>query len=179
MLISRKVTNDKRVVTDFRHLNVRIAKKKLAYPLLKGTFLVLGSSRCEILVLDLKDAFHSLRLSENLKRYHGVLPYFGSTSYLYQRMPMGLNISASIWQSDINGILDCFQSKQYCEVIMDDLLLFTPTKKLHVAKLEDLLKALLKSGLKILPERCQLFRKELQYMEILYLLRIGKYVLSH
>ena len=28
MLISRKLTKDKRVVTDFRHLNVRIAKKK-------------------------------------------------------------------------------------------------------------------------------------------------------
>ena len=27
---------------------------------------------------------------------------------------------------------------------MDDLLLFTPTKKLHIMKLEDLLKALLK-----------------------------------
>ena len=26
MLISRKVTKDKRVVTDFRHLNIRIAK---------------------------------------------------------------------------------------------------------------------------------------------------------
>ena len=33
MLISRKVTRDKRVVTDFRHLNVRIAKNNLAYPL--------------------------------------------------------------------------------------------------------------------------------------------------
>ena len=33
MLISRKLTEDKRVVTDFRHLNVRIAKNNLAYPL--------------------------------------------------------------------------------------------------------------------------------------------------
>ena len=41
MLISRKVTQDKRVVTDFRHLNVRIAKNNLAYPLLKDTFSVL------------------------------------------------------------------------------------------------------------------------------------------
>ena len=64
MLISRKLTKDNRVVTDFRHLNVRIAKNNLAYPLLKDTFLVLGSSKCEVLsVLDLKDAFHSLRLS--------------------------------------------------------------------------------------------------------------------
>ena len=47
---------------------------------------------------------------------------------------------------------------------MDNLLLFTPSKKSHIAKLEDLLKALLKNGLKILPKKCHLFRKELQYM---------------
>ena len=58
MLISRKLTQDKRVVTDFRHLNVRIAKNNLAYPLLKDTFSVLGSSKCEVLsVLDLKMHF--------------------------------------------------------------------------------------------------------------------------
>ena len=33
MLISRKVTQHKRVVTDFRHLNTRTAKNNLAYPL--------------------------------------------------------------------------------------------------------------------------------------------------
>ena len=65
MLISRKLTKDKRVVTDFRHLNARIAKNNLAYPLVRDTFSVLGNSKCEVLsVLDLKDAFHSLRLSE-------------------------------------------------------------------------------------------------------------------
>ena len=63
MLISRKLTKDKRVVTDFRHLNMRIAKNNLAYPLLRNTFSVLGNSKCEVLsVLDLKDAFHSLML---------------------------------------------------------------------------------------------------------------------
>ena len=97
MLISRKLTKDKRVVTDFRHLYMCIAKKNLAYPLLKDTFALLGSSKYEVMsVLDLKDAFHSLRLTENLK-YCGILPYFGSGSYLYQRMPMGLNIFPAIW----------------------------------------------------------------------------------
>ena len=63
MLISRKLTKDERVVTDFRHLNMIIAKNNLAHPLLKDTFLVLGSSKCEVLsVLALKDAFHSLKL---------------------------------------------------------------------------------------------------------------------
>ena len=47
---------------------------------------------------------------------------------------------------------------------MDGLLLFTPSKQSHMRKLEDLLKALLKNGLKISPKKCQLFRKELQYV---------------
>ena len=48
---------------------------------------------------------------------------------------------------------------------MDDLLLFTPSKKSHIAKLEDLLKALLKNGLKISLKKYQLCRTELQYMD--------------
>ena len=42
MLISKKLTKDKRVVTDFRHLNVRITKNNLAYPLARDTFSVKG-----------------------------------------------------------------------------------------------------------------------------------------
>ena len=133
--------------------------------MVRDTFSVLGSSKCEVLsVLDLKDAFHSLRLSENCKKYYGILPCFGSASYLYERMPMGLNIAPSIWQSYINVILDCLQSRKHCEAIMDDLLLFIPSKRSHMDKLEDLLKASLKNGLKISPKKCQLFKTNLQYM---------------
>ena len=56
------------------------------------------------------------------------------------------------------------QSRKYCEMIMDNLLLFTPTKSSHFEKLEDLLKALHKNGLKISPKKCQLFKTDLQYM---------------
>ena len=115
-------------------------------------------------VLDLKDAFHSLQLTEKSKKFCGILPYFGSPSYLYLRIPMGLNISPAIWQSYINAILNCLQSRKYCEAIIDNLLLFTPTKSSHFEKLEDLLKALHKNGLKMSPKKCQLFKTDLQYM---------------
>ena len=52
---------------------------------------------------------------------------------------------------------------------MDDLLLFTPTKKLHMAKLEDLLKALLKNGLKISPKSVSYLKQNYNIWEILYL----------
>ena len=92
MLISRKLTQDKRVTTDFRYLNMRIAKNNLAYPLLKDTFTMLGSSKCEVMsMLDLKDAFHSLRVTESSKKYCGILPYFGS-AYGTKHIPSSMAI---------------------------------------------------------------------------------------
>ena len=124
---------------------MRIAKNNLTYPLLKDMFTLPGSSKCEVLsVIDLKDTFHSLRLTEISKKYCGILPYSGSALYLYQRMPMGLNISPAVWQSYINATLSCLSSRKYCEAIMDDLLLFTLNKQMHFEKLIDLLRALCK-----------------------------------
>ena len=55
---------------------MRIAKNNLACPLLRDTFALLGSSKCEVMsVLDLKDAFHSLWLSEKSQKYCGILSY--------------------------------------------------------------------------------------------------------
>ena len=77
---------------------------------------------------------------------------------------MGLNASPLIWQTYINTFLNCLESRKYCDAILDDLLLFTPSKQSHMTKLENLLKALLKNRLKVSPKKCQLFMKELQYM---------------
>ena len=41
---------------------------------------------------------------------------------------------------------------------MDDLLLFTPSRKAHIAKLEDLLEALRKNGLKISPKEMSIIQ---------------------
>ena len=69
MLISRKLTKDKRVVTDFRHLNVRIAKNNLAYPLVRDTFSVLGSSKCEVSVsIRLEGCFSLTYIIRKLKK---------------------------------------------------------------------------------------------------------------
>ena len=52
-----------------------------------------------------------------------------------QRMPMGLNISPSIWQSYINSILDCLQSRKYCKAIIDDLFIIHSIKEITHSKI--------------------------------------------
>ena len=62
-------------------------------------------SKCKCLsVLHLKDAYHEIKLSGSSKAFCGILPYIGSASYVYQRMPMKLRASPVIWQSYTNAI---------------------------------------------------------------------------
>ena len=121
--------------------NVRIAKNNLAYPLVRDTFSVLGNSKCEVLsVLDLKDMFHFLRLLEEAKKYCAILPYFGSALYIYQRMPMGLNISPAFWQSYINAILDCLETRKHCKAISWMIYYFSPHEESTYGKIRRFVK---------------------------------------
>ena len=82
---------------------------------------------------------------------------------------MGLNVSPPIWLTYINTILNSLQSRKYCEVIMDDLLLFTLSKTAHMDKLEDLLKALRKNGLKYLQRNVSYLEQNCNIWETQYL----------
>ena len=85
MVIPRKNSSVKyRVVSDFRHLNSRLVTLNPSVPLLRDAIQQLGASECEVLsVIDLSDAYHTLRLDEESKNYCGITPYYGSLSYLY------------------------------------------------------------------------------------------------
>ena len=111
------------------------------------------------------------------KRYCGILPYFSSALYLYQRMPRGLNISPSIWQSYINTILDCLKNRKYCKAVMDDLLLFTPSKSSHTDKLEDFVKGIVEKWIKNLPKEVTIFQNQSNNLWVIkYLYKIKEHV---
>ena len=72
MLITRKMTKDKRPVVDFRLLNTRILRRNTSIPLMSDVLSILGNSECEVVsCVDIKDAYHSLRLTEKSKEYCG------------------------------------------------------------------------------------------------------------
>ena len=48
MLITRKLTNDKRPVVDFRLLNTRILRRNTSIPLMSDLLSILGISKCEV-----------------------------------------------------------------------------------------------------------------------------------
>ena len=71
MLISRELTKDKRLVTDFRHLNMRIAKKQLGIPIGKRYFLSVGKFKMQgIICIGSK---RCLLLTEIIRKFKEIL----------------------------------------------------------------------------------------------------------
>ena len=164
MLITQKFTKDKRPVVDFRLLNTRILRRNTSIPLMSDVLNILGNSECEVVsCVHIKDAYHSIRLTEKSKEYCGKLPYFGSPIYRYEVLPMGIACAPQMWMDYITLILADLEDKKKSIAIMDDLLIHS-TKVAHWKLLEQLLKSMCKNGLRLSPKKCQLFKTQLTYM---------------
>ena len=164
MLITRKLTQDKGPVVDLRLLNTRILRRNTSIPLMSDVLSILGNSECEIVsCVDIKDAYHSIRLTEKSKEYCEILPYFGSLIYRYEVLPMGIACALQIWMDYITLILAELKDKKKYIAIIDDLLIHS-TKVAHWKLLEQLLKSMCKNTLRLSPKKCQLFKTQLIYM---------------
>ena len=76
MLIARENSSWKRIITDLRFLNSTLQRLDMAFPLSRDAFAILGSSKCECLsLLDLRDVYHTIKLSESFTPYCGKSPY--------------------------------------------------------------------------------------------------------
>ena len=146
-------------------MNSRLVTLQPSIPLVRDAIQILGASGCEIFSLaDLRDAYHTLRLSERSKKFCDITPHYGSDSYLYQRLGMGLSVCPAIWQNFIQKVLQEIPDYRKNHLaIMDDFLVFSK-KYNHLKHLTNLFKALIRNGLKIFPRKCKLFKTSLVYM---------------
>ena len=72
--------------------------------------------------IDLRDALHTLRLAKTSQKYCGITPYFGSPTYHYLHMGVGMSVIPQIWQQLVDLVFqdDIIKRKQNFDVIMDD-----------------------------------------------------------
>ena len=165
VLLKRKNQNLYRVCSDFRTLNEKLVKINHAFPLVRDCIEQLGRKKCHYLsTIDLRDAFHTLRLALSSQKYCGITPYYGSPTYHYLCMGMGMSVSPQIWQQFVDLVFqdDLIKHKQNFDVIMDNTFIHLTAKE-HMDDLIDLSKVLRKYGLKLSPHKCQFFKKKIVY----------------
>ena len=181
VLVKHKNQNLYQVCSDFHILNEKLVKINHAFPLVRDCIEQLGRKKCHYLcTIDLRDAFHKLRLALSLQTYCGITPYYGSPTYHYLHMGMGMSVSPQIWQQFVDLVFqdDLIKCKQNFDVIMDDTFIHSTAEE-HMDDLMDLFKVLRKYGLKISPHKCQFFKKNIVYMGLKIRYRKTKYAISH
>ena len=97
VLVKQKNQNLYRVCSDFHILNEKLLKINHAFPLVQDCIEQLGRSKCDYMsTINLCDAFHSLHLAKTSQKYCGITQYYGSPTYYYLHMGMGMSISPQI-----------------------------------------------------------------------------------
>ena len=168
VLVKWKNQNLYRVCSDFRILNEKLVKINHAFPLVRDCIEQLGRKKCHYLsTIDLRDVFLMLRLALSSQKYCGITPYYGSPTYHYLHMGIGMSISPQIWQQFVDLVFqdDLIKCKQNFDIIMDDMFIHSTAEE-HMDNLIDLFKVLRKYGLKLSPHKCQFFKKKIVYMEL-------------
>ena len=140
VLVKRKNQTLYRVCSDFCILNEKLVKINHTFPLVRDCIEQLGRKKCHYLsTIDLRDAFHTLRLALSSQKYCGITPYYGSPTYHYLCTGMGMSVSPQIWQQFIDLVFqdDLLKRKQNFDVIMNDTFIHSTAKE-HMDDLIDL-----------------------------------------
>ena len=159
VLVKWKNQNLYRVCSDFHILNEKLVKINHAFPLVRDCIEQLGRKKC-LSTIDLRDAFHTLRLALSSQKHCGITPYYGSPTYHCLCMGMGMSVSPQIWQQFVDLVLqdDLIKCKQNFDVIMDGTFMHSTAKE-HMDDLMDLFKMLRKYDLKLSPTNVSFSRR--------------------
>ena len=161
VLVKHKNQNLYQVCCDFHTLNEKLVKINHAFPLVRDCIEQLGRKKCHYLsMINLRDAFHTLRLVLSSQKYCSITPYYGSPTHHYLCMGMGVSVNPQIWQQFVDLIFqdNLIKCKKKFDVIMDDTFIHSTAEE-HMDDLMDLFKVLRKYGLKLSPHKCQFSRK--------------------
>ena len=103
VLVKWRNQNLYQVCSDFHILNEKLVKISHAFLLVRDCIEQLGRRKCHYLsMIDLRNAFHTLRLALLLQKYCGIMLYYGSPTYHYLCMGMGMSVSPQIWQQFVD-----------------------------------------------------------------------------
>ena len=111
--------------------------------------------------LDMAKAYHQGYVKEEFRH----ITAFSTPWALYQwiRVPMGISNAPPEFQRFINRVLTGLRDK-ICQAYLDDILVYGNSFRNHVHNLKLVLNRLKAEGIKLRPDKCNLFKQEVRYL---------------
>lgn len=163
ILLAKKPGGGIRVCVDYRGLNALTAKNRYPIPLIRETLDALCNAKYYT-KLDIIAAFNRLRMAEGEEWKTAFLTRYGLFEYLV--MPFGLQNAPATFQHFINSVLHDFLDR-FASAYLDDIIIYSKSKKEHREHVRKVLLALQKTGLQIDINKCEFTVQETKYLGLI------------
>jgi hypothetical protein len=156
----KKKDGSLRLCVDYRRLNDITIKDRMPLPLI-GESLDLLANATIYTKLDIKDAYHNLRIAKGEEWKTAFRTRYGL--YEYCVMPFGLTNAPASFQRWINEILSEYLDI-FCVAYLDDILVFSDSLDDHKRHVRTILAKVAEIGLTLKASKCEFHTTETEYL---------------
>jgi len=150
IMFVKKKDGKLRLCADYRALNQVTKEDRHPVPLISEAQDTLGEAKY-FTKLDIKDAYHNIRIREGDDWKTTFSTKLGTHKYLV--LPFGLGNAPAAFQRWINEVL-MEHIDMCCIVYLDDVLIYSNTLQQHQKDVSNILEAIRKSRMKVKPSKC-------------------------
>ena len=161
LVIVKKHDGTTRCCCDYRGLN--LITKRDAYPLprMDQCLDALGGDNHWFSCFDLRSSYHQVAMDPEDAEKTAFICHRGL--FRYATMPMGLMNSGATFHRLMDLVMAGLIFEK-CLVYLDDIIVFSRTLGEHLVRMEEVLKRLIDTGLKLKPSKCRLLQKQVGFL---------------
>lgn len=161
LVLVKKKDGSTRICVDYRLLNRKIIRDAYPLPIIEDCIDKLAKAKIYC-VLDLKNGFFHLKVSEECIKYTSFVSHHGQFHFL--RAPFGLSVCPQFFMRYVSIIFRDLISRGILQIFIDDIVISAENEYEALERLKEVLKIASEYGLQINWKKAQLLCKRITYL---------------
>ena len=150
-----------RLVIDYRKLNDQTVKLGFPLPKIDEIFDQLAGAKY-FTCLDLQSGYHHVKMSDEARKASAFVCARGH--YEFNVLPFGIHSAPPSFQRLMRRMLEVPMREGWCQVYLDDILIFSKCEDDHKQHVKRVLQLLAEANMRIRVDKCNWFQQEVAYL---------------